>query len=109
MPQSRMIVSVIMLALFFSTGARAGGGGVDIDAGKRLAEQLCARCHAIEISGNSPFAPAPPFRILPQRYDLENLAEALAEGIAVGHEAMPQFEMSPEQIDDFLGYLESLN
>ena len=38
---------------------------------------------------------APPFRLLPQRYPVEHLAEALAEGIVTGHPAMPQFKFHP--------------
>ena len=34
---------------------------------------------------------APPFRDLPKRYPVENLAEALAEGIVTGHPARPRF------------------
>ena len=37
---------------------------------------------------------APPFRALHERYPVENLSEALAEGIRTGHPEMPQFEAS---------------
>ena len=110
MTKTQTIVSAIFLSLLFSTGARANGESTaNTDAGKALAKQLCARCHAIEQTGDSPFEPAPPFRMLPHKYELENLEEALAEGISVGHEAMPEFEFSPEQIDQFLAYLRTLN
>jgi hypothetical protein len=39
---------------------------------------------------------------------VENLSEALAEGIIVGHPEMPRFELTPHQIEDFLSYLKSL-
>jgi mono/diheme cytochrome c family protein len=48
---------------------------------------------------------------LHERYDVEALAEALAEGIIVGHTGdrqMPQFVLSPAEIDDLLAYLKSL-
>jgi mono/diheme cytochrome c family protein len=36
------------------------------------------------------------------------LEEAFAEGILVGHPAMPQFRFTPAQIDDILAYLQSV-
>jgi mono/diheme cytochrome c family protein len=76
--------------------------------GKTFARTHCARCHSIERSGPSPFDPAPPFRTLHQRYPVETLSEALAEGIVTGHPAMPQFELSPDQIHDLLSFLKTL-
>ncbi len=44
-----------------------------------------------------------------KRYPVDDLQEALAEGIMVGHDAeMPQFELDPEEIDDLLAYLDGL-
>ncbi len=79
--------------------------------GARLASDNCGRCHALGREGDSPNAAAPPFRLLAERYPLENLEEALAEGITVGHEGtgMPEFELSPEQIDDLLAFLRGLS
>ena len=56
--------------------------------GRSYAMSHCSRCHAIERTGQSPFQPAPPFRTLHQRYPIETLGEALAEGINTGHPAM---------------------
>ncbi|MGY3451017.1 c-type cytochrome [Bradyrhizobium sp. USDA 4353] len=76
--------------------------------GRVYAKTHCARCHAIGKVGDSPFRPAPPFRTLHLRYPIETLGEALAEGIVTGHPAMPQFELSPPEINDLLSYLKSL-
>ena len=51
---------------------------------------------------------APPFRTLHKRYPIETLAEAFAEGIYTGHSEMPAFELEPDQINDLLAYLKSL-
>ena len=60
-------------------------------------------------SGESPLAKAPPFRALHERYPVENLSEALAEGIRTGHPEMPQFDaLDTEQIDELIAYLKSL-
>ena len=76
--------------------------------GLAFVQANCARCHAIGPSGDSPYAPAPPFRTLAAKYDVEGLAEAFAEGIEVGHRGpqdMPAFELSPAEIDDLIAYL----
>jgi len=81
----------------------------DVEIGRQLAEERCARCHSIGEAGSSPLDEAPPFREVVTRYPVENLAEALAEGITVGHDAMPEFVFSPEEIGDLLAYLETLD
>lgn len=78
------------------------------ERGRLYAQTNCATCHAIGETGDSPYAPAPPFRSLSENYPIENLAEAFAEGIGVGHGGdvqMPEFVMSPDEIDDLLTYL----
>lgn len=76
--------------------------------GKAFAKTHCARCHSIARAGASPFEPAPPFRTLHQHYPIETIGEALAEGIVTGHPAMPQFELTPDQIHDLLSFLKTL-
>jgi hypothetical protein len=43
-----------------------------------------------------------------QRYPIENLAEALAEGIVSGHPDMPVIVFEPADIEAFLAYLDHL-
>src|SRR5262245_17825149 len=84
---------------------------LEVERGRAFAQKNCATCHASGPAGSSPYKPAPPFRTLHERYDVEGLAEALAEGIVVGHTGarqMPQFALSPAEIDDLLAYLKSL-
>ena len=76
--------------------------------GKAFARANCARCHAIDRDSQSPLKIAPPLRTLHQRYPIETLGEALAEGIYTGHADMPAFELSPDQIYDLLSYLKTL-
>jgi cytochrome c len=78
------------------------------ERGRVFAETNCARCHAIGTSGDSPDAKAPPFRMLHNRYPVEDLEEALAEGIRTAHPEMPQFEMDLDQIKDLIAYLKFL-
>ncbi|MCL2714858.1 MAG: cytochrome c [Alphaproteobacteria bacterium] len=79
-----------------------------VQRGQALAEANCGRCHAIDRTSDSPIREAPPFRNLHQRYAVETLGEALAEGIYTGHAEMPAFELTPDQIHDFLVFLKTL-
>ena len=111
------IAKVSMLAL--AIGAFAGTPVLaaqarlprEAERGRVFAQANCAPCHAIGPRGDSPYAPAPPFRTLHERYDVEGLAEALVEGIVVGHKGpqpMPKFVIGPSQADDLISYLKSL-
>jgi len=77
--------------------------------GEAIAQRLCARCHAVGRTGESPMGLAPAFRDLSKRYPIENLAEALAEGIVTGHPAMPRFTFEPREIDALLTYIDGLS
>ena len=80
----------------------------DQEQGRRLAQFYCARCHAIDRVSPSPLRIAPPFRTLHERYPVEMLQEALAEGIITGHPTMPQFSFEADQVGDFMLFLKSL-
>lgn len=104
------------LAGLVLTLALAGCEGMDrpplradlVEAGRAYARANCAQCHGIGRVDDSPLAEAPPFRRLRERYPVEQLAEALAEGIVVGHKEMPAFALSPPEIEALLAYLASL-
>ncbi len=76
--------------------------------GKNFVLANCARCHAIDKVSPSPLTIAPPFRDLHRKYPIETLQESLAEGIYTGHPTMPTFILAPDQINDVLSYLKSL-
>lgn len=76
--------------------------------GKRLALTYCAGCHAIDKVSPSPLKIAPPFRTLHERYPVEQLQEALAEGIITGHPTMPQFSFDGDQVGDLIAFLKTL-
>lgn len=80
----------------------------DLEVGRAIAEEHCAACHGIGLDDDSPMAEAPEFRTLHENYPVTHLAEALAEGIMVGHPEMPVFVLDPAQIESFLAYLHTL-
>ncbi len=79
--------------------------------GQALAQAQCAQCHAIGRVGESPTladgTQPPAFPAIAARYDVWGLQEALAEGIMVGHEQMPEFALEPDQIGDLLTYMDT--
>ena len=78
------------------------------DKGEVLVRQNCSRCHAIGREGESPNPEAPLFRTLSSKYPIEDLAEALAEGIVSGHPDMPIFVFKTHDVDAIIAYLDSI-
>jgi len=106
----RSLGAILLLGATLPTMASANDNAKDeIEAGENLAERLCSRCHAIGKTGESPHQDAPAFRSFSRRWPVDDLAEALAEGIVVGHPDMPAFELSPDEITALLAYLNALS
>lgn len=76
--------------------------------GQTIVERDCAGCHAVGRTGDSPNPQAPRFRQLHERYDVEALSEALAEGLTVGHGPMPEWSFGPADNAAILAYLKTL-
>ncbi len=78
-------------------------------AGRRIAAARCGACHATDRAGDSPNPRAPRFRDLGARYPLDDLREALAEGMIVGHpQLMPVIALEPAEIGNLIAYMKSL-
>ncbi|MDP3316415.1 MAG: cytochrome c [Devosia sp.] len=98
--------------LAWSSTAMAGASTPVADPiadGKVLVDAYCSDCHVVGRTGESPLPIAPRFRDLHLRYDVEDLSEALVEGIVTAHEAMPEFEFDPIQAAAIIAYLKSLS
>lgn len=102
-----------VLASFMAVSLANGAVAQSASAkrGEVIVKTNCAECHSVERKGDSPNKAAPPFRTLGQRYKLDDLQEALAEGIVVGHGGadMPHFVFEPDEIDDIIAYLKFVN
>ncbi len=81
---------------------------LQIRHGAALVRENCAPCHAVTMTDRSPHPDAPALRTLHERYPIESIAEALAEGISTGHPDMPEFVADPEQIGAIIAYIRSL-
>jgi cytochrome c len=114
------VVALLTAGLVFLSGtARAEDGAdvaadvaadvtADVTGGLALARQNCMVCHAIDQASASPLAAAPPFRDIALLYDGGELEDALNEGVATEHPAMPDWQMTPEQARQLAAFVMSL-
>ncbi len=110
-----------ILLLLAMLGADSGPGSVQPPAppadmvvsamrGEDSVRRRCSACHAVGMDDQSPNPRSPPLRDIATRYPVDNLEEALAEGIYVGHNSpMPPFALDAEEIADITAYLRQLN
>jgi len=99
---------LLALAFLPPLAAAAHAASPEVQRGVQFARVHCAKCHAIDKVSPSPLTVAPPLRDLHKRYPVETLEESLGEGIVTGHPSMPQFQLEPDQINDFIAFLKSL-
>lgn len=102
----RVPAAVAATLLFFAADSVANAQSAQ--RGLIYARANCARCHSIDKLSESPLKIAPPFRVIHKRYPVEQLQEALGEGIVTGHQNMPEFRLEADQIADFLAFLKTL-
>lgn len=100
--------SFALLVLAFG-GCGEAGAFTDLQQrGRALVEKMCAQCHAVGRSGDSPHAGAPPFRTLDRRLDLDALRGRLREGLASSHPDMPMFRFSRDDARAVTAYLRAI-
>src|SRR4051812_1716486 len=106
-----LLRALVPVAMVIALGASRAPAQDDAELkakGHSLLAANCARCHAIEATGGSTHPEAPPFRTLSQKYPVEWLAEALAEGLSTGHPDMPEFTFDVQDVNAILAYLQSI-
>jgi mono/diheme cytochrome c family protein len=100
-----VVAALIVLACFAPATAEAP---TLQQRGRALAKRMCAQCHAIGKSGESPRAGAPRFAHFGDRLDLSTLAQRLRRGLLPGHEDMPMFRFRRQDADALTAYLRSV-
>jgi len=103
----RVAIPFVFAALAACSGPQSAEPPL-VEQGREIAQANCASCHALDAASGSPHEDAPPFRTLSDRYPVDSLQEALAEGIVVGHADMPEFSFDPDEVDALIAFLESL-
>jgi len=99
-----MLIAATALAACTTEPAPAWQSG-DAEVGHQVAQDLCAQCHAIERTGDSPNAAAPPFRQALWNYRPDWLADDLHASRAVSLRRMPVFHFGEGHEYDIVAYL----
>ena len=110
----RMMMSFLLLA---ATGCATSGQmsksqtslSLSADRGRFYALRSCAGCHAVGALGQSPNGSAPTFGAIRLRYNALSLPRRLAEISKNGHYEMPPIYMTPDEIQDIVAYVETLD
>ncbi|MGO9702756.1 MAG: c-type cytochrome [Xanthobacteraceae bacterium] len=105
---ARVVVTVVLLVPTSRASLAQEKLGPLERHGRALAERMCSRCHAIGRSGSSPHRPAPPFRALENRVDLDSFTARLREGLISGHPDMPVFRFTREDARALTAYLRAI-
>ena len=83
----KSLPTILSIALLAAAGAAQAQSDLR-PRGSLLVQRYCAGCHAVKRAGKSPNPAAPAFRDLNTHYRIDDLGEALVEGILTGHPAM---------------------
>lgn len=94
----RLCISILLShAIVFST--YAAGDPVE---GRRMSKRWCASCHAVGPEGRGSDT-APSFAAIAQRRDVTYLQAFLSRP----HPPMPRVQLSRQEIDDLIAYIEA--
>ncbi len=101
--KARMTIAAAACAVLAgAAGAQAAG---DAAAGHALARQWCSGCHVVDNSGQGPDT-APPFAAIAKSHG--NDRGWVRAWLAAPHPSMPSLNLTRQQTDDVIAYLESL-
>jgi mono/diheme cytochrome c family protein len=95
-------VAVVALVIFAAPPASAQG---DPEVGRELALSWCTSCHVVDYEGHGADA-GPPLPAL--LGDGRRTVDELRGWLAAPHPPMPDFDLSRQEIEDIVAYLESL-
>lgn len=80
----------------------------DPQTGRDVAERLCASCHAIGPTGESPNSSAPPLRNILAGYGEDRLAKDLERSVSISHLRMPTFYFGEHHAIDLVAYIKTI-
>jgi mono/diheme cytochrome c family protein len=94
-------LATLTLGFLAAHGARA-----DVQKGPQLARQWCANCHVIDRNPAGPVPQGPPSFPTISRSGMT--ADQLRTFLSHPHGAMPDLALTRAEIDDLIGYIETL-
>ena len=101
----RLLLASFLLSSLAVAAAPALAAG-DAAAGHALAQRWCASCHIVDRAGQGRDT-APPFPAIAKRNPEDR--GWLRAWLTAPHPPMPNFNLSRQQIDDVIAYLDSLS
>lgn len=101
----RLRSAIAAAAVSTALGAVPAWAAGDAASGHSLARQWCTSCHIVDDSGRGSDT-APPFAAIARRR-ADNPAW-VRTWLVAPHPPMPNFNLSRQQIDDVVAYLQSL-
>ncbi len=97
---------LLTLSLIAPAAVRAQDAIGNAAAGRRLATGWCSNCHGGDPSAAEPLMPAPYFAEIANRRDTTGYK--LRVFLRTPHTRMPNYVLSPDEIDDLVAYIMSL-
>jgi cytochrome c len=101
-------VLAFFVCLAAACPALGQSGAARLKRAELLLERHCGACHAVGRTGASKRRRAVPLRELGRMYPVDDLQEALAEGLISGHPEMPEFTFAPADVGAIIDYLKSI-
>lgn len=99
---SRSVGLILLIALSIAPAAHAAG---DPETGRALAQQWCSACHVVDLEGHgTDAAPALPALL----GDEARSPDQLRGWLTAPHPPMPDLELTRQEIENIVAYLESL-
>ena len=99
-----MLRVVLLAVIAFSAAAPVRAQG-DPEVGRELAQTWCTSCHVVDYEGHGADAgPALPALL----GDGQRTADELRGWLAAPHPPMPNFDLTRQEIEDIIAYLEGL-
>ena len=100
----------ICLALLLTAAWSQAAHALDREQrhGKALLESMCARCHAVGATGQSPLAEAPPFRTFGDKLYDTDFVQRLQDGLITIHPGMPTFRFDRPDAEAAVNYLKAI-
>jgi mono/diheme cytochrome c family protein len=95
-------LAAALAALVLSFGASAA----DVAEGERLARQWCSNCHVVGAEQSAGGDAAPTFASIAKTS--AERSDDLRAWLADPHPPMPNFNLTVREIEDLLGYIDSL-
>ena len=96
------MLRAVSLAVVLTSAAAPAAAQGDPEVGRELALRWCTSCHVVDLEGHG--ADAGPALL----GDGQRTPDELRGWLAAPHPPMPNFDMSRQEIEDIVAYLESL-